>query len=209
MISVIARRQLMLNFRNLAFFSGGHHSKPFDWRDDYDLNPNYQRDPRRMGVPDPYSYSYPHEADPPQRIIPFANYDPKDLTQNFVGTFRLQSAAETNHPCPPQQVILDDIAHEYDYESEDLDFQPESFKSQHFRKRGMDWMWLVVALFPYIFVISETIYNQIVDGDQWKYQRPPPLNYPDEEDTPDTETYELFNSPEFKYLHDAGLMKDP
>lgn len=49
----------------------------------------------------------------------------------------------------------------------------------------------------------------MVDGDGLKYQRPPPLNYPDAEDTPDFETYDNWKSPEFKYLHDAGLLKDP
>ena len=49
----------------------------------------------------------------------------------------------------------------------------------------------------------------MVDGDQNKYQRPPPLNYPDQDDTPDDETYEIWQSPEFKYLWDAGLLKDP
>jgi hypothetical protein len=49
----------------------------------------------------------------------------------------------------------------------------------------------------------------MVDGDGLKYQRPPPLNYPDAEDTPDDETYENWQSPEFKYLWDAGIVKDP
>ena len=49
----------------------------------------------------------------------------------------------------------------------------------------------------------------MVDGDQNKYQRPPPLNYPDKEDTPDDETFAVFQSPEFTYLHDAGLLRDP
>lgn len=79
----------------------------------------------------------------------------------------------------------DDITHEWDYESEDLDFQPETFHSQHFRKKGWTFHWFGVALIPYWLVIQEVIYHQMVDGDQNKYQRPPPLNYPDDEDTPD------------------------
>ena len=49
----------------------------------------------------------------------------------------------------------------------------------------------------------------MVDGDQNKYQRPPPLNYPDSEDTPDTETWNIWRSHEYMYLHDAGLLTDP
>jgi hypothetical protein len=49
------------------------------------------------------------------------------------------------------------------------------------------FIWGVAFLIPYWCVIQEVIYNQMVDGDQNKYQRPPPLNYPyDSEDTPDT-----------------------
>ena len=50
-------------------------------------------------------------------------------------------------------------------------------------------MWGFALFLPYIMVIQEVIYHQMVDGDQNKYQRPPPLNYPDEEDTPDTEIW--------------------
>lgn len=70
-------------------------------------------------------------------------------------------------------------------------------------------MWVFFALTPYWYVIDECIYQQWIDGDQMKYQRPPPLNYPDDEDTPDFETYENWKSPEFVYLWDAGLLKDP
>lgn len=119
------------------------------------------------------------------------------------------SVAETNLIDVPEQNLWDDIAHEWDYESEDLDFQPETFKSQHFRKKGRLWMWVIIALTPYWYVTCESVYQQMVDGDQWKYQRPPPLNYPDEEDTPDTEAYENWKTPEFTYLWDAGLLKDP
>jgi len=41
-------------------------------------------------------------------------------------------------------------------------------------------------LAPFWYVILEAVYNQMTDGDSIKFQRPPPLNYPDEEDTPDT-----------------------
>jgi hypothetical protein len=68
---------------------------------------------------------------------------------------------------------------------------------------------VLVALIPYVVVITEVVYNQMVDGDGLKYQRPPPLNYPDAEDTPDEETADNWKSAEFKYLWDAGIVKDP
>ena len=191
-------------------FSGGHHAKPYDWRDDHALNPYFEEDPRKTGVPNPYEYAQPFQSPPNAYESAFpADYNPKDLTQNYVGSYRLRSVAETNLLEPHQQNLWEDMMHEWDYESEDLDFQPESFHSQHFRKKGMMWMWVGIALVPYWFVIQEVIYNQMVDGDQNKYQRPPPLNYPDEEDTPDTEAIEIWNSPEFTYLHDGGMLRDP
>lgn len=89
-----------------------------------------------------------------------------------------------------------------------MDFQPETFRSQHFRKKGLIWMWVFLPLTTYWHMIDECIYKQWVNGDQMKYQRPP-LNYPDDEDTPDFETYDNWKNPEFVYLWDAGLLKDP
>lgn len=213
MISKLSKRFLHRNLTRLAFvsFSGGHHhAKPYDWRDDHSLNPFFEQDPRTLGCQDPYAYSYPYEAPAANPETPFPDaYNPKDLATNFVGSYPTKSVAETNLIDAPSQVLWDDIAHEWDYESEDLDFQPETFKSQHFRKKGLLWMWVFFALTPYWYVIDECVYQQWIDGDQLKYQRPPPLNYPDEEDTPDTETFENWKSPEFIYLWDAGLLKDP
>lgn len=181
--------------QRFAFSGGHHHHKPYDWRDDHALNPYFEEDPRRMGIPDPYEYGQPFDGEPNKYTPAISqDYNPKDLSVNYTGTYPLQSVADTNLLEPAHQNLWDDIAHEWDYESEDLDFQPESFSSQHFRKKGHIWIWFAVALIPYWGVIQEVIYNQMVDGDQNKYQRPPPLNYPDEEDTPDTETYENWKS---------------
>jgi hypothetical protein len=147
-------------------------------------------DPRQAGTQDPFTYSYPYEGKTQEYYSPWpTQYNPKDLSTNFVGTYPLLSVAETNLLNVPDQNVWDDLQHEFDYRSEDLDFQPETFKSQHFRKRGMLWMWVIVALTPYWYVLTEMVYSGMVDLDQFKYQRPPPLNYPDIEDSPDTETY--------------------
>ena len=87
-----------------------------------------------------------------------------------------------------------DAAHEYDYESEDLDYQPESFQSQHFRKQGPLWMWVIVGTLPLTFIGNELFYQYWPDVDNWRYQRPAPLNYPDEDDTPDNLYSRMFKS---------------
>ena len=185
--SVLSKKLLQVP---CAGFGGGHHAKPFDWRDDHSLNPYYELDPRQAGTQDPFTYSYPYEGKPQLYYSPWpAEYNAKDLGTNFVGTYPTLSVAETNLINVPDQNVWDDLQHEWDYRSEDFDFQPETFKSQHFRKRGKLWMWVIVALAPYWIVLNEMIYQGGVDQDQFKYQRPPPLNYPDEEDSPDVETY--------------------
>jgi hypothetical protein len=62
MLSRVAQRAFTnaLSKAPRAFFSGGHHVKPYDWRDDHALNPYYEQDPRTLGCQDPSTYSYPH-----------------------------------------------------------------------------------------------------------------------------------------------------
>jgi hypothetical protein len=46
-------------------------------------------------------------------------------------------------------------------------------------------MWLIVGTLPLTFFGSELFYQGWSDEDAWRYQRPPALHYPDEDDTPD------------------------
>ena len=62
---------------------------------------------------------------------------------------------------------------------------------------------------PLIFWSAEFFLQKFPDEYHWRYQRPPPLNWPDAEDTPDDDTYALFDSPEFKMLYEAGLLVAP
>ena len=89
------RFQTKLHLQRFAF--GGGHAKPFDWRDDHTLNPFYEEDPRRAGLPDPYTYGQPYQSPPNPNPSSFSpDYNPKDLTQNYIGSAPLQSVAETN-----------------------------------------------------------------------------------------------------------------
>merc|ERR1712050_798800 len=95
-----------------------------------------------------------------------------------------------------------DVAHEIDYGSEDLDFQPDCFKTQHFKKKGFIWPWIVLGMLPVIFLGNEYLAQGFPDSDHWKNPRPPPTNWPDEGDTPDTQLYEEFHSPSGRSLYD-------
>jgi hypothetical protein len=127
MISILARRTLPFSLKKVVSFrfSGGHHAKPYDWRDDHALNPFFEADPKTIGCKDPGEYEYPHVAEAEKAIKVYPDeYNPKDLTTNFVGTTPLFSVNETNGLLTPYEHIWNEVAHEWDYESEDLDFQP-------------------------------------------------------------------------------------
>lgn len=96
-----------------------------------------------------------------------------------------------------------------DYESEDLDFQPETFAFQHFRKQGPYWMWWIAGMMPILFFGNELFFQYWPDAENWRYQRPPPLDYPNPSDTPDTEVHKVFQSDAFKDMHDAGVTVPP
>lgn len=63
----------------------GHHAKPYDWRDDYSKNPEYVQNFLNRGCQDPATYHFPFEAPMPKwTYVHPANYDPRDLTKNFI-----------------------------------------------------------------------------------------------------------------------------
>lgn len=119
MMKLLRKRGLPLLLKTPRYsFSGGHHAKPYDWRDDHALNPFYEADPRTLGNPDPYEYAQPYEAEPSRTLPSFApEYNPKDLTTNYIGSGPTLSVAETNDIEPHSQTLWADIAHEWDYES--------------------------------------------------------------------------------------------
>lgn len=201
------------NFKALRYlsrmrFSGGHHEKVYDWRDDPTVNESYEQDIRQIGLKDAHDYHFPHTAKPSEWIYSASpSYNQKDLTQNIRECTRDLSL--NNSLSPPETDWMADVAHEKDYESEDLDFQAESFETQHFRKKGPIYMWIWVGLFPITFFSCEFFLQGWVDDDNYRYQRPPPLMYPDEDDTPDPEDFLVFQTQEYNEWWDAGVLKRP
>ena len=70
-------------------------------------------------------------------------------------------------------------------------------------------MWVLAGSIPFWFTYYELFYQEWPDDDNWRYQRPPPLNYPDDGETPDTELYNLFSSESYRDLYDSGTVHAP
>ncbi|CAD8056116.1 unnamed protein product [Paramecium primaurelia] len=185
------------------------HSKPYDWRDDPKHNPDYLIPTKHINCPDPKTYVWPFEG----RLEPF---NPSEaLSQNHLYDSSLllkpenkQVGQPIHHLTAAQQDQDADVNHEFDYESEDCDFQTESFRTQHFRKRGPMWPWALIATMPFVYFWVEFLYQRYPDEDHWRITHPPPLNYPDSEDTDDTDTYQDYHSPSGRFLRDIGIIGD-
>jgi hypothetical protein len=101
-----------------------------------------------------------------------------------------------------------DMAHEFDYESEDLDFQPEDFKTQHFKKKGPIWPWFIAAMTWHIYFWLEFLYQHYPDEDNWRVPMPPPLDYPDADDTDDTDSYKDEFTEDGRYWRETAAVTD-
>lgn len=186
---------------------GHHHHKEYDWRDDPKVNKDLYDDVRGRGW-NPENYTFPYEG---RDDWYFINH-PKELkidqlTHNLRPEFK--PSTELNNTMTANEWSMEgDIAHEYDYESEDLDFQPESIKMQHYRKKGPIWGYFILGCLPIIYFFSDFIYQNANDEDSWRISRPPPLNYPDIDDTDDTDTYQDYHSRTGRLMKDTGLVGD-
>jgi len=68
---------------------------------------------------------------------------------------------------------------------------------------------ILIGLMPLLFFGNEMFYQFWPDVDNWRYQRPPPLNYPNDAETNDTEVHNLFQSSIYKDFVDSGLGTAP
>ena len=103
---------------------------------------------------------------------------------------------------------MNDVAHEEDYESEDMDVQPKSVKLQHYKKLGTIWIWAVVGFTFFLSVFVEYLYNHYPDVEFFRKPLPPPMDYPDPFTTPDTMQLTQSSQLNWKYKRDAGVYKD-
>lgn len=106
-----------------------HHHEEYDWRFDPEVNTDLATNIRNKGY-DHTKYKFPYEGVSDWKFPSLPeNWDPSNLKldlqpQNIKndGLYNSMPAAYWN----PEA----DLPHEFDYESEDRDFQPESFYMQ-------------------------------------------------------------------------------
>lgn len=107
----------------------------------------------------------------------------------------------------PKWNYINDVNHEYHYESEDYDFTTNNFRLvQHFRKKATILPWLFCGILPTFYFCSEFLYQHYPDEEHWRLQRPPPLDYPDAQDTNNTVNYKNYHSKEGRRMLDMGLI---
>ena len=104
---------------------------------------------------------------------------------------------------------MDDVKHEEDYDSEDMDIAPKTERTQHYKKLGTIWVWAFVSgTFFYSFFI-EYLYNHYPYVEFFRKPLPPPWDHPDPFTTPDSNFAKLKTLNAYKYAVDSDLVADP
>lgn len=68
---------------------------------------------------------------------------------------------------------------------------------------------MVACTIPLWFIGNELFFQLWPDIDNWRFQRPPPLNFPDDDETPDNVYLKMFKSTAHQDLYDAGVVSEP
>lgn len=99
------------------------------------------------------------------------------------------------------------MAHEMDHMSEDYFYTPEHVAANHFRRRGsgiLVFIWAGVMVAGYVW--TELFNSKFPDENYFKKPRPPPLDFPDEDLSPDTKFLEREKDPDFQLLWENGSL---
>jgi hypothetical protein len=67
---------------------------------------------------------------------------------------------------------------------------------------------MIVAILPLLYWWTEYIYQHFPDETYWRKSHPPPLDFPDEDDTDDTKTYKDFISYAGRKFVQTGIAGD-
>lgn len=176
------------NLKFLRYFGSGGHKIVYDWRDDPSKNILYQPQIENFAM-DPKKIKLPHVA-PLMKFKPTAQFShSNDPTKVFKAEKIL---LETAIPIPmPYNNVDENVDHERDYMSEDYQTVPDTIAGNHFRRRGDGMLIFLWAFGMTVFYVwSEMFYGKFPDEEYFKKPRPPPLDFPSEEVSPDTEKLE-------------------
>ena len=186
-------------------FGGGHHHK-YDWRTDPQKNPFHTTDFSDVGLEGVHLQS-PTVADP----LPMYVYPPPEGVDISSPNINFNPS----RPIPPSPIIMrapdwdfqHDVDHEADFGSEDMDFQPECYKTQHFHKQGWLFPWVLVAMAGPLYVLFELVYMHYPDHNWFKKPRPLNLQDPESPFTKfDKKVYEVRDTV-YRFDYDSGVSK--
>ena len=155
---------------------GGGHAEKYDWRKDPNYNPFFTTDFSDLGLENvKLTAPLEVEAKPDKIVLPPADVDISSPYVNFVPE-KIFYPQEKGLRLPDFDIIHD-VDHEADYGSEDMDFQPDDYKSQHFHKPGWIWPWILVALSLPLYVAFELGYQHYPDHNFFKKPHPLPFSH--------------------------------
>ena len=182
-------------------FGAGH--APYDWRADPKFNPYHTTDFSDVGL-QKNQLSSPLVAQmvSDDAVFPPAGVDVSSPNVNFVPhrkktpLLKILRAPDFDHE--------HDVDHEADHGSEDMDFQPECYKSQHFHKHGWIWPWIIAGIALPLYISFELIYQKLPDSKY--FRKPHPMNLKHEDRSWDNNDQYMYENRERlnRFRIDAG-----
>ena len=172
LISKTTSRHLL---RGLLKKNFGSSHYVYDWRTDPKYNPYHTTDYSDVGI-NQADLQSPTVAPrtPLNVILPPEGVDISSPNVNF--NYHSTPIERRTITRAPDWDHKHDVDHEADFGSEDMDFQPECYKTQHFHKQGWIWPWVIVAFAGLLYVGFELGYAHYPDHNFFKKPRPLPFS---------------------------------
>ena len=194
--------------RALRFkFSAAHGEKPYDWRYDPVMNPF-------AGYPPEYNGYEDMDHNPPCKWVDEPTHYPRptyeELTSPYINYNSHLFVRPPDPMVPPMQTDkMGDVEHEIDYASEDHDYQPPEFETQHFL-RGQALRWnLLIVMIPMLFFFFEIFASRLPENVHYKKPHPYFFGHPEENYFDELEM-EMLEKPQLmQYYVDTGSHTPP
>ena len=204
LITKIGKKQVLRNIMAKNFGAAG--PVKYDWRTDPKYNPFFTTEFSDVGLEGQVLQcpilDAKHNMDPvlPPADVdlssPHVNYSPHLVIPKFITPIR---QADFH--------LVHDMDHEADFGSEDMDFQPDDFRTQHFHKQGWVWPWFFMGFAGAIYFAMELAYQHYPDHNFFKKPFPLGLNHPDSNfSKADMEIYEQRDRIN-RFIYDSGYAR--